>query len=315
MANSTTPPQLRQRARTPTRRSSHASPTAESGLYVSVPPTPGVTPSPEEVAKWPHLMKNVHVAYGLRKHERWSHTVEHVVSLTAETANVYTALLQGVLAWWVHVQASYLPPEAAEAVWYFELAATLLGIGMVCITTYHVACSYGPVYHVVSALDLLGINVTVLGMAAILAGAGAPMGWMQVVVAEEATFIAFMAIAGAFGAAVFTYRANKLYEAPLWLILVNGLPAITVVFEYGMWSTSKHCPLAPEAKNFTQAAALLGTGFALYRLKWPEALLPWRLWSYVGSHSLWHVVYTVSISMLAYDGLQAAAITAARQVS
>ncbi|CAE7253118.1 Paqr5 [Symbiodinium sp. KB8] len=274
---------------------------------------------------WPHEQKNQYILTGYKYHETPWETLEHFVSLTNETANIATALIEAALGVWLGwATLHHWDDLAADSRVYFLVAAVAYVLATVAIVAYHTCNTHAPLYHISSASDLLAINVSIVAMALCCTAAGIPNRLVGLVVAEDLMLLGTLATVGLAAGGVFAYRIQLTREAPKWTILANISPAVTVGLAYLEWAFGQDflCWLIPEGASLQEqdlarsplgdahhgmwfVVAIFGGG-ALYGLKFPERCFPLTFDLIGNSHNIWHVGYVIGLFALTWDCFQAA---------
>jgi predicted membrane channel-forming protein YqfA (hemolysin III family) len=102
------------------------------------------------------------------------------------------------------------------------------------------------------------------------------------------------------GTAVCCYRSRLTRESPLWLLCLNGLPALTTMGTYVRWALSSACPLGDQ-HHAVAHSVIMFCGFTLYVTKLPERVWPGRFDIVGNSHQIWHVAYVCGLAMIVFD--------------
>jgi adiponectin receptor len=252
----------------------------------------------------PHFAKNQYIGRGYRIHASPGHALSEAVGvLHNETANIATGLLAGGVGVWVALsawRASGAVSDTHASLLY--AIAGLLMFNSACVTAYHGLCSVPHLYHAVSALDLAGVSLLALAIAAgsalpgMRASATALAPWLG----ESADPVAWLTVTYTVTIALVSVamRVSLRRESPRALLVLNSTPYWLLIPD---WVLARW-----PAWSAAAMPGILVVGVVLFATKVPERFFPGRFDFWGHSHMLWHTAYAISCAIFSADALAAA---------
>ncbi len=217
----------------------------------------------------------------------------HAILLGAQTLNAYVPLaaFSTCVLLLLDIPGTFGITGASAGALKFSLLC--LAINFVLTAAYHLLCSHPPLYHIASALDLIGLGLPGVAMLLLIVvdkrvvptALASYSPWQLV-----APFVLYNVL---FGACVFVYRIRRARESPFALLLACMAPTVLFGVVFLRFRTDSWLVMV--------GLACFGVGALLFASKFPERAWPLRFDVVGSSHQLWHCLYTMACFFMLFD--------------